>query len=151
MNRHQPFLDDELAFEFLVAQLGLVDINEITATRSDESSEQLATTGEDFAFQIQADNHQRVLRHYDDRRIASNLHSALTTDIALINALSKRDLGAIDDHRAAQALAQGLPLPAPTDHQRSLQTMAFPPPAPPRPPVPSPSVFHLKHQGCICS
>jgi hypothetical protein len=144
------FLDCDLAI--LVAQLILADINEIIATRSHEPSGRLAPADNDLALQVQADDARHLLQFYGDRRVASSLQQSIATDVPLINTLSMVDLAAMDDHQAALALSRGLPLPALTSRQQSLQTMVLPPPPPSnsRPSltfIPSPSVLSYKYQS----
>lgn len=103
------------------SQLTLEEIRDITFARKGKAREDNPVTDEEIAFKLFEEENAAVV---GSLRLAFSLQHALDVDQAILAKLSVEELGAVDDHRYAQALSLGQVLPDKSDAQEALEDSA---------------------------
>ncbi|KAJ3867132.1 hypothetical protein EV359DRAFT_78854 [Lentinula novae-zelandiae] len=103
------------------SQLTLEEIRDITFARKGKAREDNPVTDEEIAFKLFEEENAAVV---GSLRLAFSLQHALDVDQAILAKLSVEELGAVDDHRYAQALSLGQVLPDKSDAQKALEDSA---------------------------
>ncbi|KAF8829960.1 hypothetical protein HHX47_DHR2000101 [Lentinula edodes] len=103
------------------SQLTLEEIRDITLARKGKTREDNPATDEEIAFKLFEEENAAVV---GSLRLAFSLQHALDVDQAILAKLSVEELGAVDDHRYAQALSLGQALPDKSDAQKALEDSA---------------------------
>ncbi|KAJ3853266.1 hypothetical protein EV368DRAFT_81751 [Lentinula lateritia] len=103
------------------SQLTLDEIRDITFARKGKAPEDNPITDEEIAFKLFEEENAAVV---GSLQLAFSLQHAIDVDQAILAKLSVEELGAVDDHRYAQALSLGQVLPDKSDAQKALEDSA---------------------------
>ncbi|KAJ3758552.1 hypothetical protein EV360DRAFT_43674 [Lentinula raphanica] len=103
----------------LISQLALDDLHGISLTRKGKARDGTAMTDEEYAFKLFEEENVTIV---ENLRTALSLQRAIAADQDILMNISIDELGAVDDHRYAQALSGGQALPEKSDAQKALET-----------------------------
>ncbi|TFK33088.1 hypothetical protein BDQ12DRAFT_658383 [Crucibulum laeve] len=109
----------------LITQLALDDLEDFKKSRKGKGRFDMALSDEEYAMECQRQQLEGTMQALQDFKVAKSVDDALRTDRAYIRAYTVLERVADEDRRAAVALSNGQPLPAPSVLQRSVENAAF--------------------------
>ncbi|ESK83441.1 ibr domain-containing protein [Moniliophthora roreri MCA 2997] len=119
-------IDDEDKNYFLIANLHLQDMEDISGVRKGKGREDTPLSDEELAFQLQAEILKGYLGMLEDRKIALSLGDAMDSDHGVLENMQLVEQAVEDDHRYAAALSSGQPLPEKSQAQKFLEEVQDP-------------------------
>lgn len=112
--------DIDAATSLLIAQLALLDIEDVESSRKGKARADVPIPDEEFAFKLQGESLRLLLGDY---AFASSVNRALQTDTDELRRLQEVEQAASDDRTAALAASRGQSLPVLTRSQQSLENL----------------------------
>uniref|UniRef100_A0A0W0FK75 RING-type domain-containing protein n=1 Tax=Moniliophthora roreri TaxID=221103 RepID=A0A0W0FK75_MONRR len=119
-------IDDEDKNYFLIANLHLQDMEDISGVRKGKGREDTPLSDEELAFQLQAEILKSYLGMLEDRKVALSLGDAMDSDHGVLENMQLVEQAVEDDHRYAAALSSGQPLPEKSQAQKFLEEVQDP-------------------------